>query len=77
MYQQGNEVRTAHGGARESAGPASHEAARQAVARIRKLLEAYKPGQPCDRPRLQAALGVQFADDAQEAKRLWALGWLG
>jgi hypothetical protein len=58
-----------------TAGP-TPDAAREALARVRELLDAWVPGMTCDRPRLRGALGVPLADASREPERLFALGWL-
>jgi hypothetical protein len=52
------------------------EAARQGLARVRKVLTAFVPGMSLDRSRLQAALAGALAQPDVEAERLFALGWL-
>src|SRR5262249_27473350 len=76
MYQRGEEVRTARGRGEPPQAPRAEAAAGLARARVAKLLEAYPPGLPCARPRLQAALASPLADAATETERLFALGWL-
>jgi hypothetical protein len=76
MYREGEEVRTARGRGESPPGPTPAAAARLALARVRKLLDAYVGGMVCDGPRLQAALALPFAEAELEAQRHFALGWL-
>src|SRR5436305_7071159 len=76
MFQQVDEVRSA-GRIREM--PTSHgpeEAARLALARVRKVLTAYLPGMSFDIGRLQAALSPPLPRSSDETERLLALGFL-
>jgi hypothetical protein len=76
MYQRGEQVRTAQARGDAAPDPTPEAAARLALARVRKLLEAYTPGMPCNRPQLQAALAAPLNDPAAETERLFAAGWL-
>ena len=51
-------------------------AASTALARLRKLFTAYRPGMYFDVAQLRSVLAAPLADPAEETERLFALGWL-
>jgi len=76
MYDRVGAARAARRQADTPAGPTPEAAVRQALLRVRKILENYLPGMSCDVPRLESALAAGVPQPAEEAERLFALGWL-
>lgn len=76
MYHGADNPRSAQGSRDQLAGFSAEATARTALARLRKLLDAFTPGLTIERGRLPEGLSAALADAALERERLFALGWL-
>jgi hypothetical protein len=76
MYQISRQARSAQRFVDRPSPLGPQALAASALARLRKLFNAYRPGLTFDAAHLRSLLSKPFTDAAEETERLFALGWL-